>query len=97
MKTATLRKLQCEPSAANVSTFQRCIHILKSVVNDLISVSATSNSKCLSNSMCKYYGHIINHRNWKTGLPRCQDCGIEISSPSMLRKAQPISNEKKKK
>lgn len=41
-----------------------------------------------SNSMCKYYGHVIRG-SWSGYLPKCDDCGCEVSSPSQLRKAMP--------
>lgn len=40
------------------------------------------------NSMCKYYGHVIRG-SWNGYLPKCADCGCQIDSPSMLRKAEP--------
>jgi hypothetical protein len=40
-----------------------------------------------TNAMCKNYGHIIDHKRWGTGLPKCQDCGAEIKDPGDLRRA----------
>jgi hypothetical protein len=41
-------------------------------------------------SMCKNYGHVFNKKNWNgLNLPKCSDCGAEITSPSELRTAQP--------
>ena len=40
------------------------------------------------NSMCKYYGHVIDRSQWKDYLPKCADCGSEISDSSQLRKSQ---------
>lgn len=41
-------------------------------------------------SMCKNYGHVFNKKTWNgLNLPRCTDCGAEITSPSELRTAQP--------
>lgn len=40
------------------------------------------------NSMCKYYGHVVDNKNWPMGqLPRCSDCGVKISGTQNLRKA----------
>lgn len=44
------------------------------------------------NSMCKYYGHVINQAQWKGYLPKCADCGSEISDSAQLRKAQTAVN-----
>lgn len=38
------------------------------------------------NSMCKYYGHVIN-RSWSGHAPSCNDCGATVTDSSMLRKA----------
>ncbi len=43
----------------------------------------------LNNSMCKYYGHVIQGA-WQGHLPKCADCGSEISSPDQLRKSSPM-------
>src|SRR5579883_1825380 len=45
-----------------------------------------------SNSMCKYYGHVIRG-SWRGYLPKCADCGKIIQSAIELRKAQPNSVE----
>jgi hypothetical protein len=42
-----------------------------------------------TNSMCKYYGHVVNREAWHTGLPSCIDCGKTIRCPSELRTASP--------
>lgn len=39
------------------------------------------------NSMCKYYGHVID-ANWKGRLPCCSQCGAEVKDASMLRRAK---------
>ncbi|MBY0548425.1 MAG: hypothetical protein K2W95_14100 [Candidatus Obscuribacterales bacterium] len=39
----------------------------------------------LNASMCKYYGHIIDKKNWGKGSPNCQDCGAVIKSKDELR------------
>ena len=40
------------------------------------------------NSMCKYYGHVIDHRSWaKARLPRCVECKSVIKGAESLRKA----------
>ena len=44
------------------------------------------------NSMCKYYGHVIDQAQWKGYLPKCADCGSEISDSAQLRKAQTAAN-----
>lgn len=36
-------------------------------------------------SMCKYYGHVVDEKKWKRGLPNCRDCGIQINSRDELR------------
>lgn len=46
------------------------------------------------NSMCKYYGHVIRG-TWSGHLPKCDDCGCEVNSPDMLRKAQPMPSNVK--
>lgn len=39
-------------------------------------------------SMCKYYGHVMEHGAWsKPGLPRCSDCRAVIKGSESLRKA----------
>lgn len=43
-----------------------------------------------TNSMCKYYGHVIHGNTWQGYLPKCGDCGCEISSPDQLRKSSPV-------
>ena len=42
-----------------------------------------------NNSMCKYYGHVIE-KNWSGHLPTCTDCGTKVTSPDQLRKASPV-------
>lgn len=42
-----------------------------------------------TNSMCKYYGHVIRGP-WAGFLPVCADCGVKIHTSAELRKA--ISN-----
>lgn len=39
-----------------------------------------------TNSMCRYYGHVIQG-SWQGSCPNCADCGIKITSPDQLRKA----------
>lgn len=39
-------------------------------------------------SMCKYYGHVIDRKNWTQSLPRCADCNVEINSRDQLRTSQ---------
>lgn len=41
-----------------------------------------------TNSMCRYYGHVIQG-SWQGSCPNCADCGIKITSPDQLRKAAP--------
>lgn len=38
-------------------------------------------------SMCKYYGHVVDKKSWQGGFPRCEDCGCQITNPDQLRKA----------
>lgn len=38
-------------------------------------------------SMCKNYGHRIDKKNWKYGLPKCEDCGVSIETPADLRRS----------
>jgi hypothetical protein len=54
-----------------------------------VLVNAPINAVRLNNSMCKYYGHVIQGP-WQGYLPKCRDCGSEISSPDQLRKASPV-------
>jgi len=42
-----------------------------------------------TNSMCKYYGHVIRNNRWEGYLPKCDDCGCEIATPDQLRKSHP--------
>ena len=46
-----------------------------------------SDSRAISNRMCKNYGHNIDKNSWKRGLPCCMDCGATVSDASQLRKA----------
>lgn len=62
--------------------FHNCMRDIKTMMH------APIKSKAVTNSMCKYYGHII-HGPWQGYLPKCRDCGAEISSPDQLRKASP--------
>ncbi|MBX9570653.1 MAG: hypothetical protein K2X77_17305 [Candidatus Obscuribacterales bacterium] len=40
------------------------------------------------NSMCKYYGHVIDHSTWSQArLPRCAECNAVIKGAESLRKA----------
>lgn len=41
----------------------------------------------VQNSMCKYYGHKIDHKNWSKGLPRCSECNAQIKDSKDLRNA----------
>lgn len=57
------------------------------LVRDMISTvsSIFAHSTNVKNSMCKYYGHVIDHANWKGHLPRCSDCREMITDPKSLR------------
>lgn len=64
------------------------LKMFTSCIRDLRAMFTTSTSKKAKNSMCKYYGHVIQGQ-WKGYLPHCADCGAEITSPEQLRKAMP--------
>lgn len=55
----------------------------ENMMHDVKLLSAPKN-----NSMCKFYGHVIESP-WKGYNPHCRDCGCEIKSPDQLRKAHP--------
>lgn len=39
-------------------------------------------------SMCKFYGHLVDHDKWQANrMPKCSECGAKISGPSDLRRA----------
>jgi hypothetical protein len=62
--------------------------IFASVCNELHAAigSLFAVKPAKSNSMCKYYGHVIRGA-WSGYLPKCDDCGCEVSNPSELRKS----------
>jgi hypothetical protein len=65
--------------------------VVSSLVNDVQALvgGMFAVQKGKNDSMCKYYGHVIPGKNWEGYLPKCGDCGAEISNPSQLRKASP--------
>lgn len=71
------------------SWLRRLAGALHDAVKDLPSLGRLSAIKP-RNTMCKYYGHVIEGA-WQGYLPKCRDCGCEISSPDQLRKAFPTS------
>jgi hypothetical protein len=63
---------------------------LRVAVSDLwFSMSRASVKKV--HPMCNNYGHVIEDFNWKGCFPTCVDCGMEITHPSMLRKAAAVA------
>lgn len=46
------------------------------------------------NSMCKYYGHIIDFAKWKNGMPSCKDCGVTVKGPEDLRKCMTTAQQR---
>lgn len=70
------------------SSGRRAMEVIGSYLQGLVTLLSTPVQKDRKNSMCKYYGHIIQGK-WQGYLPKCHDCGTEISSPDMLRKALP--------
>ncbi len=64
------------------ASFHRSISSLKAALIGPLKKSGPQNS------MCKFYGHVIQGA-WNGYLPKCADCGCEISSPDQLRKASP--------
>lgn len=46
------------------------------------------------NSMCEYYGHVVDSKTWKNGLPRCSDCKKVIDSKEQLRRSELRKDDK---
>ncbi len=59
--------------------------LLQALSSTFSSLFAVPEKK--TNSMCKYYGHVIRNNRWEGALPKCADCGCEISTPDQLRKS----------
>lgn len=58
---------------------------LSEIVSDMLLILLPPRAK---NSMCKYYGHVIDHASFsKPGLPRCSECRAKIKGSESLRKA----------
>jgi len=78
----------------NVSAYKKTLadKVLENIHNCINGMSTLLmtpiESKKKTNSMCKFYGHVIQGP-WKGYLPKCADCGCEIQSPDQLRKATP--------
>lgn len=81
----TLRNI----SAYKKSWADKVFENIHNGVSELGSWMMTPLRKDNKNSMCKFYGHVIQGP-WKGYLPKCADCGIEISSPDQLRKASAL-------
>ena len=76
----TLRAAQMREDKVR-KIFDSMLREVQSAIGGLFAVKQEK-----PNSMCKYYGHVIRGQ-WAGHLPKCADCGCEINSPSMLRKA----------
>lgn len=77
-----LRKLTSETSTKSEPLVQKCMKALFSFLSQV-----TLRFFRAKNSMCKYYGHVIVDRRWKTEFPTCYECGAEIRSKAELRTA----------
>lgn len=73
------------------SSGRRAIEVVNSYIQGLVSFITTPVSKNRPNGMCHNYGHVIKSGKWEGYFPKCGDCGVEIKSPDMLRKAMPLS------
>ncbi|MCI0353203.1 MAG: hypothetical protein L0Z53_27615 [Acidobacteriales bacterium] len=40
--------------------------------------------------MCEFYGHVADLATWTEHLPKCCDCGAQITSRHELRTSKPI-------
>lgn len=86
-EVATLRNISVKKETLSHKLTQ-AFHVAWRDISVL--VNAPLKAARLNNSMCKYYGHVIQGA-WQGYLPKCRDCGAEISSPDQLRKASPTA------
>lgn len=82
---ANLRKVSREQDS-----FKRPFQVqLLSELSAILTALMLPKNQPLNASMCKYYGHIIDKKNWGKGSPNCQDCGAVIKSKDELRGSTP--------
>lgn len=85
-QSMSLRHSLREAVISNESTKQPLLgSLLTRVVNVLSGAFTALFPPPKANSMCKYYGHIVDKKNWGKGLPNCLDCGKQIHSRDELR------------
>lgn len=69
---------------------RRAMEVIGSYLQGLVTLMTTPVKAERKNAMCHNYGHVIQSAKWEGYLPKCGDCGVEIKSPDMLRKAMPV-------
>ena len=69
---------------------RRAMEVIGSYLQGLVTLITTPVKAERKNAMCHNYGHVIKSAKWEGYLPKCGDCGVEIKSPDMLRKATPV-------
>ncbi len=82
---STLKGATSKVIKRNKSIFQ----LIGDQVSSFLGEIALAMAPKAENKMCKYYGHVFQQKDWNGYLPKCSDCGCEITSPNQLRKSDP--------
>jgi hypothetical protein len=83
LRNKHLRAVTCANKSKTQPLHQRVASCFRNLATAIIALPTPG----MKNSMCTYYGHVIDEKNWNSGLPKCDDCGKQVNGIEDLRKS----------